>query len=175
MQTNTGERIISTYESFFGAFDFVKQFSDNTRMIQFLSYDNIIKGCRTIASLGLSKYIDSQMPSEAIMIVDSEFEVAQKLFSNALFYIVQNNIDFGIGTYIEGLRNIDPEFYKRTNKAAIYFTEPFCFPEELCEENIFLLAFFISELELNYLKEHGAEAFEEYLEECEVDVFSVNR
>lgn len=49
---------------------------------------------------------------------------------NAIFYILENKMNFGKGVLIEGINNIDAEFSKKYNKTALYFTNIYILPEE---------------------------------------------
>ena len=175
MQNNNGELVLDYYEKYLGYYKSIKRYSDEKSILQFLQYDGIISGCDTVATLGVSKYISSELTTEAIMIVDDEFEKSQEVLANALFFIIQNNIELMPGTYIEGVANINREFEEDIDKSAIYFTSPFCFPEDFYSDNNFLLAFFITSEEVQYIKENGAEAFEDYLERSGCDIFSIRR
>lgn len=175
MESNSGEMILSNYEQYLGEYSDVKVFSDNEHTIQYLIYDGVFKDCKTIASFGLSKYLEDSC--EVIMAVDEEADRSTNILSNALFYIIQNNTNLTEGSFIEGIRNIDPEFSDKYDKAAVYFTFPFCVPDGFSKvgDCKLLLAFFITKDELEFLKKNGSSKFEDYLSEKECDVFELGR
>ncbi len=175
MNQNNGEIILNHYEKFLGYYSDVKVFGDEKRNVQMLIYNKIFDECLTVASLGISKYLEGQF--EVIMSVDSDFESAYTVLANAIFYMIQNQKNIYDGCLINGIENIDKSFFERHGKSAVYFTYPFCFPEGFYKngEITFLLAFFISEEEVNFIKQNGVEAFEEYLEASNIDVFEIDR
>ena len=182
MKNNSiGEEILNHYEKFLGIFEERRLFRGNEDMpsIQLLQYSNIFKGCKTYVSFGLSKF--SKMINntcEAILAVDDDYQRAALILANVLFYIVENKLSFGRGTYIEGIENIDKEFADRHKKNAVYFTETYVFPDEFSDINgtaKMYLAFFISQEECNFIKNYGCEKFEENLEEYEIDIMNLNR
>ncbi|WP_026652918.1 suppressor of fused domain protein [Butyrivibrio proteoclasticus] len=172
---NNAEKILSHYEQFFRDYKDVKVFGDENHTLQMLIYDKVFAGCKTVASFGLSKYLSKQC--EVVMAVDAEYETSTKVLANALFYAIQNNIQISEGSFIEGVANIDRQFSEKYGKTAIYFTYPFCFPDEFAQngECRFMLAFFITQDEAEYLKKNGSDAFEDYLTDKDCDVFELNR
>ena len=180
MRKNNGEAILQHYEKFLGEFIGVKTYAGNEKSfpIQLLIYENVFEGCKTYASLGVSKYSNIiNNNCEVILVVDCDEENSSNILANALFYIINNNVELRRGTYIDGIKNINKEFYLRHNKSAIYFTETYYFPEEfsLADNKKMYLAFFISEEEVNYLKQYGFDKFEDYLEEKNCDIFELDR
>lgn len=175
MENNVGEMILNNYEKYLGDYSDVKAFSDNEHTIQYLIYDGVFKGCKTIMSFGLSKYMEDSC--EVMMAVDEEADKSTRVLSNALFYIIQNRIKLVEGSFIEGIQNIDSDFSEKYDKVAVYFTFPFCVPDgfsKVGDCNI-LLAFFITKEELDFLKKNGSNKFEDYLSEKECDVFELGR
>lgn len=180
-KNNIGEEILNHYENFLGMFEERCIFNSNENMppIQLLQYGNIFEGCKTYTSFGLSKFSEIiNRTCEVIMAVDDDYQKAAFILANALFYIIENKLNFGRGTYIEGIENIDKEFADSHKKIAVYFTETYVFPEEFSDINgiaKMYLAFFISQEECNFIKNYGCEKFEEHLEEYEVDIMDLNR
>ncbi len=112
------------------------------------------------------------------MPVDDDYDNCAVVFANALFYVLQQQMDFGRGTIIEGLDNIIADFSKRHNKTAIYFTESYVLPEEFSkiEDHLKMyIAFFISEKELEFIHNYGCEEFENLLESSKADIINLNR
>ncbi len=181
MGNNIGELIIEHYEKFLGVFEDCLIFKSDEAMtsIQLLQYDKVFEGCKTYATIGLSRYADIISDAyEVVMVVDDDAEVSGTILANVLFYIINNNVKLDNGTYIEGIKNINEEFSSRHNKNAVYFTEPYAFPDEFSNINKEIkvcLAFFISEEECNFIRKNGCNKFEEYLEENNVDVMDINR
>ncbi|MEK4891629.1 suppressor of fused domain protein [Bacillus sp. FSL M7-0996] len=103
--------------------------------------------------------------------------------TSALFYCIGNGIEIGRGTAISGIETIDKAFVQKYNKSAVYFTEPFAFPEEYShvrtenedKDGKMLLAFFITQSEYECFVKCGTEKFEDLLEENDVDPFNVSR
>ena len=107
-----------------------------------------------------------------------DYDNCAVVFANALFYVLQQQMDFGRGTIIEGLDNIIADFSKRHNKTAIYFTESYVLPEEFSkiEDHLKMyIAFFISEKELEFIHNYGCEEFENLLESSKADIINLNR
>ena len=101
-----------------------------------------------------------------------------EIFMNAIFYILENKMNFGKGVLIEGINNIDAEFSKKYNKTALYFTNIYILPEEFAIINNqckIYMAFFVSEKEAQYIKEKGSEKFEDVLEQNNIDVINIDR
>lgn len=180
-RNNMGELIMDHYEKYLGVFEERYIFKSEERMpsIQLLQYGNVFEGCKTYVTIGLSNfaYIISGV-YEVVMVVDDDFEDSSTILANALFYVINNTVKLDRGTYIEGIKNINEEFSIKHNKNAVYFTEPYAFPDgfsEINKEIKMYLAFFVSEEECNYIRKNGWEKFEDYLEENNVDIMNINR
>ncbi|MEN1936491.1 suppressor of fused domain protein [Paenibacillus sp. 102] len=152
--------------------------------IQVLKYENVFEECLVFNTLGVSKYKKIVGDNvEVSMVVDRAFRSVGYILANAIFYCIANGIEIGRGTAISGIESIDMSFVQKYNKGAVYFTEPFAFPEEYGyvptgnteKDGKVLLAFFISESEYEYFLKYGTEKFEEVLEENHVDPFHVSR
>lgn len=176
---NLGESILIHYGIFLGEYIGVDKYTSDEYTIQILGFDKTFKDCITFASFGLSNYSSLINNScEVIMPVDDDYDNCAVVFANALFYALQEKMDFGRGTIIEGLDNIITDFSKMHNKAAIYFTESYVLPEEfsLIDNNLKMyMAFLISENELEYIHKYGCEKFENLLESAKVDIININR
>jgi hypothetical protein len=152
--------------------------------IQILKYENVFEKCLVYNTLGFSKYDDVVGSNvEVSMVVDGAFSSSGYIIANVLFYCIDKQIEVGRGMAISGIESIDQSFVQKYNKNAVYFTEPFAFPENYsqvrteCEEKDgrILLAFFISQSEYEYFLKYGTEKFEDLLEESNVDPFNVSR
>lgn len=174
-----GKILLDHYTEYLGDYIGVDLYSDNNHKIQLLGFDKAIEDCLVLATLGLSNYSESiNNCCEVIIATDSDYDECAKFFMNAIFYVVQNNMDFGRGVWISGVDNISEGFAKRHNKAAIYFTESYILPEDFStveDKYKIYMGFFISQDEVNYLEKYGCEKFEDLLEEKEIDLIDLNR
>ena len=147
-----GESILDHYELFLGKYIGVDKYTSGEYVIQLLGFDRTFKDCLTFASLGLSNYSNLINNScEVIMPVDDDYDNCAVVFANALFYVLQQQMDFGRGTIIEGLDNIIEDHLKM------------------------YIAFFISEKELEFIHNYGCEEFENLLESSKADIINLNR
>lgn len=178
MTDNLGETILNHYEKFLGDYIGADKYADKSRGLQILGFDKVFGNSLTFATFGLSNYAeDINALCEAVMTVDCDYDNCAALLANVAFYIIQNKIDFGRGVFIGGLDSVVEGFSKAHNKSALYFTEPYAFPEEFSRagECEMLSAFFITERESEFIKQNGADAFEDILEEREIDVIALDR
>ncbi|MED1060036.1 suppressor of fused domain protein [Bacillus mycoides] len=152
--------------------------------IQILKYENVFEECLVFNTLGFSKYEEIVGDNiEISMVVDGAFNSTGYILASALFYCIGNRIEIGRGTAISGIETIDKAFVQKYNKSAVYFTEPFTFPEEYShvrtenedKDGKMLLAFFITQSEYECFVKCGTEKFEDLLEENDVDPFNVSR
>ena len=176
---NLSESILNHYELFLGKYIGVDKYTSDEKTIQILGFNKTFKDCLVFASFGFSNYSNLINNScEVIMPVDDDYDNCAVLFANALFYILQQQMNFGRGTIIEGIDNIITDFSKKHNKTAIYFTESYILPEEFSkiEDNFKIyMAFLISEKEREFIYEYGCEQFESLLEDKKVDIINVDR
>ncbi|MGG4147618.1 suppressor of fused domain protein [Paenibacillus algorifonticola] len=183
---NYGELYYDHYSEFLGQPIDREVFENNEEMpkIQILKYENVFEECLVFNTLGFSKYEEVVGNNiEVSMVVNGGFNKTAYILANVLFYCIGKQIKIGRGTAINGIESIEKSFVQKYNKSAVYFTEPFAFPEEynyLNSENEntngeILLAFFISQSEYDYFIKYGTEKFEELLEENDVDPFNVSR
>jgi len=115
---------------------------------------------------------------EVVLATECDYDKCAEIFMNAIFYILENKMNFGKGVLIEGINNIDAEFSKKYNKTALYFTNIYILPEEFAIINNqckIYMAFFVSEKEAQYIKEKGSEKFEDVLEQNNIDVINIDR
>ncbi|MEZ2661203.1 suppressor of fused domain protein [Aneurinibacillus aneurinilyticus] len=183
---NYGELYYDHYSKFLGEPIDREMFKNNEEMpsIQILKYENVFEECLVYNTLGFSKYEEVVSGNvEVSMVVDGAFSSAGYILANALFYCIGNQMEIGRGIAISGIESIDKSFVQKYNKSAVYFTEPFAFPEEYScvptesedKDGKILLAFFISQSEYEYFVKYGTEKFEDLLEEKNVDPFHVSR
>lgn len=183
---NYGELYYDHYNKFLGEPVDQEVFKNNEEMpsIQILKYENVFEECLVYNTLGFSKYEEIVGDNvEVSMVVDGAFNSTGKILANALFYCIGNQMEVGRGIAICGIESIDKTFVQNYDKSAIYFTEPFAFPEKYSKvrtetkekDGRILLAFFISQSEYEYFVKNGTEKFEDLLEEKNVDPFMVSR
>ena len=158
--------------------------NDKITSIQILKYEDVFEKCLVYNTLGFSKYENVVgANAEVSMVVDGAFSHAGYILASSLFCCISKQMEFGRGIAISGIENIDKSFVEKYDKSAIYFTDPFGFPEEYnyvqseSADNAgkILLAFFISQSEYDYFVENGTERFEDLLEENNVDPFNISR
>lgn len=184
---NYGELYYNHYNKFLGDPIDREVFMNNKDMpkIQILKYENVFEECFVYNTLGVSKYEEIIGENiEVSMVVDGAFNSTAYILANVLFYCIGNQIKMGRGIAISGIKSIDVKFVEKYDKSAVYFTDPFAFPDEYSEvlteskdnkDGRVLLAFFISQSEYEYFRKHGTEKFEDLLEEKNVDPFNVSR
>ncbi len=152
--------------------------------IQILYYDNVFENCRVFCSLGLSHYfLELRELAEVVLVVDESWDDVPYILSNVLFFMIKEHITLGKGVSISGIRKLNPNFTKKFDKAALYFSKPQGFPTGFetvkcvgCKNaGTVYSASFISQEEHNFFCEHGADDFEERLEFKEVDPFYLRR
>lgn len=101
---NIGELIISHYEKYLGNFVDAKIFAGVSENfpIQLLKYENVIEDLKTFITIGFSKYFEIiNNKAEIIFSIDKEIENYASIFMNSLFFISDNKINFGRGTFIK--------------------------------------------------------------------------
>lgn len=183
---NYGELYFDHYRKYIGEAMGREVYRTNESMpsIQILQYKNVFPECLVFNTLGLSHYGDFIGDLvEVSMVVDDAFNRTPYILANALFYCIGKRMEMGRGVAISGIGKIDQSFVEKYNKSAVYFTEPFAFPDEystVCtnreeKDGKMLLAFYISQAEYDFFVKHGTEEFEELLEKNHVDPFEVNR
>lgn len=152
--------------------------------IQILKYEHVFAECLVYNSLGFCKYEDIVGANvEVSMVVDGAFRSTGYLLASALFFCIANKMPIGRGIAVSGIERLDKDFVQKYDKSAIYFTEPYAFPEGYRivhtnsedQDGRMLLAFYISQAECEYFVQYGADKFEDLLEEKNVDPFHVSR
>ncbi|MCL4266746.1 MAG: suppressor of fused domain protein [Anaerolineae bacterium] len=182
--TSFGECYLNHYEQYFGDFKERTMFRQNDQnpIIQILSYERVFQGCAGFCTLGLTHYqAEVNGLAEVFLPVDDGWKQTPYILTNTLFYMVQRRMPIGQGTSIGGIENIDPEFCKKYQKSALYFTWPFELPEGFTEVNCgtstgyVFLAIYISKKEYDFFRKYGAKQFESLLENEGVDVLHLSR
>lgn len=176
-----GEEILNHYDKYLGDYfqREVYRINDALPSIQLLKYSNIFENCMTYATIGVSNYekvINNKC--EIVMIVDDSYDECADLFANALFYVINKKIEFGRGIVIDGVDNLNKDFSAVYDKSAFYFTETYVFPDgfsHISHNKKMYMAFLISQRESEFIKNKGADKFEDLLESMECDVFDIRR
>ena len=132
------------------------------------THDRARRGFRVLASMGLAdKLVRNEEADfgEVILYADVPDKEIPRLFVNALFFILGNDIPLATPFSI-GIETMQPAFAKRLGKTALYFTRPADDDEAFTEVHrgetmgrVFQ-AFFITPEEDAFLESHGPEAFE---------------
>ena len=174
-----GELILNHYQYFLGDYIASDPYSDNTHQVQLMGFKDVIEDCLLFATFGMSGYAEEiKNCCEVVLATECDYDKCAEIFMNAIFYILENKMNFGKGVLIEGINNIDAEFTKKYNKTALYFTNIYILPEEFAIINNqckIYMAFFVSEKEAQYIKEKGSEKFEDVLEQNNIDVINIDR
>jgi hypothetical protein len=149
--------------------------------IQVLAYDRVFPSCITFASIGLSHYAkEVSGVAEVYFPLDDGWDQASYLLANALFAIVNAKMEVGWGFTIS-VKNIMPKFVDTFQKVAFYFTKPRWLPEGFqnvqCNDQVgrVRLAAMISQAELDFLRQEGAEKLEVFFAEKDVDTTHLAR
>lgn len=175
----SGEKILQHYELFLGKYIGADRYVSKEYGIQLLGFDKVFEGCMTFASFGLSRYPERiGNLCEVVMAVDDDYDCCADILANALFYAIQEHMDFGRGTLIEGIDRIVRGFSQKHDKAALYFTEAYSFPEPFStidDSCRMYMAFFVSGKESEYIMRYGSENFEALLESRNCDTIDINR
>lgn len=152
------------------------------RSIQILAYDGVFPGCRVFASLGLSNFSQQVGTlAEIVVPVDESWDDVPLITANALFRMIDLQLRVGIGVRLEGIGKIAPTFVSRCRKDAIYFTEPYGFPvgfaDVPCTPAIvhIRLGMFLERAEAGLLDRLGPKAFEELMEDRQLDPYRLSR
>ncbi|MBR6102787.1 MAG: suppressor of fused domain protein [Ruminococcus sp.] len=174
-----GELILDHYEKYLGEYAGADIYSNGSDQIQLLGYDNTIRDCLLFATFGLSKCADKVGGCcEAILVTDSDYDSCAEVFINSVFYAVTNGLSLSHGSLITGADAVSTGFSSKHGKSAVYFTDIFLLPDDFAEIDDkcrMLMALLVSENEAEFIKTHGFTAFEDLLEENDVDVFDINR
>ncbi len=174
-----GEQILDHYHYYLGDYIAADPYSDNIHQVQLMGFDNVIENCLLFATFGMSGYVaEINNCCEVVLAAECDYDKCAYTFMNAIFYALQNKMNFGRGTLVKGIENIDPEFSEKYDKTALYFTDVYILPEDFSminnQCNVYI-AFYVSKKEAQFIKDHGSEEFENVLEQSDVDVINLNR
>lgn len=158
---------------------------DGTQMkVQILAYKNVFPNTLTFCSIGLSSFSDEvSAVAELMVVVDEGWEYMPSVLAQAVSYMVTKPMKVGWGFAISGDARINPNFYKRYGKDALYFTHPMGLPDEFYSvtksdsNNVgeIYMGIPISRSELDLFKKLGADKFESFMQKEGVDPFSMLR
>ena len=174
---NLGKAIFEHYEKYLGEMLGADSYPDQS--IQLMGYQDAVENCLTFATMGLSlhrKEIGSCC--EAVLTAEEDFDSCADLFMKVLSYIIAEGLPLSRGMAIGGIDSLNPVFFGKYHKSALYFTEPTMFTggfRQVNDQCRIYMAFFISPEEEAYLRKNGAEAFEKRLEEGKADIIDLNR
>jgi Suppressor of fused protein (SUFU) len=180
---NWGEAYLEHYERCFGQFVAREVFHPNQGgpVIQVLSYDNVIRGCRLYASLGLTHYCGEVQSVGECILCASQAEDLPIIMASSLFYLVQTRMELGWGMVVGGVDVVAPSFCAHYNKPAVYFSLPTLFPDRVrtvrqgSETGSLYLITPITGAERAFFTTHGAVAFERLLADSGIDTLELNR
>lgn len=133
---------------------------------------------RFFSTLGLAELAPENHHTEILGACYSDFEYFENIISSIAFFIIKDKWKSAEGSVFETLVEM---YYPNTEMKHIYFTSPFLWEDKLEEFSVegisvrFLLAIPISDKELEFLTQHGKEAFEDLLEENNIDIFNLER
>lgn len=179
-----GERFYDHYRTHLGAPTESRTFrpEGSERSLQVLAFDEVFKGCRVFATLGLTHHrIDVQGVCELVMPVDGDWDDVPSILANYIFFAVGRRIAIRRGAAISGLENINPSFAAAHGKSALYVTDPFGIPPEFSvvkhddEAGRVYLGLLLSQAEYDFRSTVGADAFEDVLEAANVDPYTLDR
>jgi hypothetical protein len=135
------------------------------------THDWARQGFRVYASMGLAEALfqaGEEEFGEVILFADVTDAMIPKLFVNALFFILQNNIPIA-SRFSIAYGNEDHPLARRFGKTALYFARPFNTDHAFAEvhrgeeSGSVFQAYFIGPEEDEFLDEQGPKAFEEKL------------
>lgn len=132
--------------------------------LKLATHDLARPGFRVYGSLGLADRLaqnDEDELGEVILFSDVADPQVPRLFVNALFFILHNDIPLG-SRFAIGF-GADHPFARQHGKTALYVTQPLSGDEEIHEGEAIgrvYQAFFITPAEDDFLEKHGADAFE---------------
>lgn len=163
-------------------FDIQVYHDPNGFALKLATYDWALKNFRVYASMGLAdKLAETSEDSfgEVILFSDVPDPEGPRLFVNALFFILQNDIPLD-SRYSIAFSDMRSAFIRRYKKTALYFTlasgpdEQFNKVRQGETFGRVYQAFFISRAEDEFLEAYGADVFEKDLK-AEDDHLSVRR
>ena len=185
MSDTWGTCFLDHYERYLGKPSARDVFAMDTQehSIQVLHFESVFPGCKVYSTMGFSHFAARIQGShdEVITAVDAGFGSIPRLLALTLYFLAEYEIPLSAGLSKGGLSEIDSAFSQQYGKDAIYFTNPFPLPPAFrvvqCGSDTGLthLAVFLSQQEHQYLRSHGADRFEQQMEDAGVDPFSLGR
>ncbi|MGL6077094.1 MAG: suppressor of fused domain protein [Fimbriiglobus sp.] len=180
---NWGEAYLDHYERCFGDFTKREVFQPHQEgpVIQVLSYDNVMRGCRVYASIGLTHYSGEVGSIGEALVCTSPSDDWPVILASSLFYLVQSRMDLGWGMVVGGVDAVAPFFCGKYDKSALYFSLPTLFPEHVRVvrrghlTGMLYLVTPITTAERAYFTKYGAAEFEQLLARSGVDILEIDR
>ena len=174
---NLAKDIYDHYEKFLGDMlgaDFYPE-----KNLQLMGFQDAVEGCLTFGTMGLSLHKkELGCCCEAVLTTEEDLDICAEIFVKVLTYLIDHCLPLNKGMTIGGIEGLKPEFFAAHHKSALYFTEPTMFTgafREVGEDCRIYMAIFITPEEEQYIKTHGAEAFEALLEQQKTDVITLDR
>src|SRR4051812_43787203 len=123
-EVNWGEAYFGHYRRCFGNNAGVEVFAPHHSgpVIQVLTYDNVIRGCRIHVSLGLTHYSDEVGSIGEALVCTNPCAEWPYILASSLFYLVNARMELGWGMVVGGVEIVAPAFVERYEKPAIYFS-----------------------------------------------------
>src|SRR5690606_4288415 len=98
--------------------------------IQVLRYENVFPECMVFNTLGISHYRHTLGHTlEVSLVTDGGFDRAANILASTLMFLILKNADLVPGVAVRGVAKIDESFATEFDKAGLYFTTPFNFPD----------------------------------------------
>ena len=130
------------------------------------------------ATIGLCEFPIDSLLVELLYGAYTSAELAGNMVSTCAFFIIKDQWKVAHGTVFETLVEM---YYPDSEMKHLYFTTPFLWEDKLegftvqDEAVHFFLAIPISDAELGFKNKNGTEAFEELLQNHDIDIFDVYR
>jgi hypothetical protein len=182
-ENNWGEAYLDHYGRCFGDFAARAVFTPHQPgpSIQVLSYDNVIRGCRVYASLGLTHYAQQVGSVGEALVCTAPCDDWPYILASGLFYLVNARMELGWGMVVGGIDVVAPGFVRRYRKPALYFSLPTLFPDHVrrvrrsgATGGLYLVTL-ITQSERDYFTAHGAAEFERLLVRSGVGTLELDR
>lgn len=133
---------------------------------------------RFFSTIGLAELAPENHHTEILGACYADFADFGNMISSIAFFIIKDKWKSAEGSVFETLVEM---YYPKSEMKHIYFTSPFLWEDKLEAFSVegisvrFLLAIPISQSELEFLTQHGQEAFEDLLQENNIDIFNIER
>jgi hypothetical protein len=172
------------YAKFFGTPSATTEWASENEgpPLRILTFDNVIRGCRIFATVGLAQYQSNmQGPCELYVPVDEAWDAMPEIVGNLARFAVRNGLVIHRGQTIAGISNINFEFASTYDKEALYVTDPYELPGQLgvvqrgAERGRLYAGLLVSEGELAFTTVPGALSLDEALDIFHLDRYMVAR